>query len=66
MSHGRVGVHRVDDGGRGTTIRLVLVVVVVVVADESVRGVQAGLMQDHRDVKCVVVCRLLEVDRFRK
>lgn len=64
MSHGRVGVHRVDDGGRGTTIRLV--VVVVVVADESVRGVQAGLMQDHRDVKCVVVCRLLEVDRFRK
>ena len=61
MSHGRVGVHRVDDGGRGTTIRLV-----VVVADESVRGVQAGLMQDHRDVKCVVVCRLLEVDRFRK
>ena len=62
MSHGRVGVHRVDDGGRGTTIRLV----VVVVADESVRGVQAGLMQDHRDVKCVVVCRLLEVDRFRK
>ena len=62
MSHGRVGVHRVDDGGRGTTIRLV----VVVVADESVRGVQAGLMQDHRDVKCVVVCRRLEVDRFRK
>ena len=63
MSHGRVGVHRVDDGGRGTTIRLV---VVVVVEDESVRGVHAGLMQDHRDVKCVVVCRLLEVDRFRK